>query len=134
MWNGPPTNPNTYRYGPPEKGKMFVCYNCGELGPMLRDCLHPKKQASYEPLCGQCKKKRHSTANTCMARASVKQIQIEKFEDSQNVNYVKKTINPYKKDVYITRSQEKPKPNRPQGEVNKNRVLIVILRDLMKRL
>jgi hypothetical protein len=25
-WNGPPTNPNTFGYGPPEKGKHIVCY------------------------------------------------------------------------------------------------------------
>jgi hypothetical protein len=31
VWNGPPTNPNTHRYGPPEKGKYLVCYNCQEL-------------------------------------------------------------------------------------------------------
>ena len=81
VWNGPLTNPNTHRYGPLEKRKMFVSYNCGELGHMIRDCLHPKKQVGYEPLCGRCKEKGH-TANTCMAPAPVKQIQIEEFEDS----------------------------------------------------
>ena len=63
LWNGPPTNPDTHRYGPPEKGKMFVCYNCGELEHMLRECPHPRKQVGYEPLCGRCKEKGH-TANT----------------------------------------------------------------------
>ena len=45
--------------------------------------------------------------STCL----VKQIQIEEFEDSRNVNYVKQTISPYEKDVYITRSQAKPQAN-----------------------
>ena len=59
----------------------------------------------YEPLCGRCKEKGH-TANTCMAPTLVKQIQIEEFEDSRNVNYVKQTCYDEKK-VYITRSQAK---------------------------
>ena len=105
IWNGPLTNPNTHRYGPPEKGKMFVCYNCGELGHMIRECPHLRKQVGYEPLCGFCKEKGH-IANTCMAPAPVKQIQIEEFEDSRNVNYIKQ-ISLDEKDVYITRSQAK---------------------------
>ena len=85
---------------------MFVCYNCGELEHMIRNCPHPKKQVGYEPLCGRCKEKGH-TANTFMALDLVKQIQIEEFEDSRNVNYIKQTISPYEKDVYIMRSQAK---------------------------
>ena len=69
---------------------------------MLRECPHPRKQVGYEPLCGRCKEKGH-TANTCMAPAPVKQIQIEEFEDSQNVNYIKQTCSD-EKEVYITRS------------------------------
>ena len=105
VWNGPPTNPETHRYGPPEKGKMFVCYNYGELGHMLKECPHPRKQVDYEPLRGHCKEKGH-TANTCMAPAPIKQIQIEEFEDLRNVNYIKQTC-PDEKEVYITRSQAK---------------------------
>ena len=105
IWNDPPTNPNTHRYGPPEKGKMFVCYNCDELGHMIRECLHQRKQVGYEPLCGCCKEKGHTT-NTCIALAPVKQIQIEEFEDSRNVNYIKQTRSD-EKDVYITRLQAK---------------------------
>ena len=85
---------------------MLVCYNCGKLEHMIRECPHPRKQVGYEPLCGRCKKKGH-TANTCMALASVKQIQIEEFEDSQNVNHIKQTISLDEKDVYITRSPAK---------------------------
>ena len=72
---------------------------------MLRECPHPRKQVGYEPLCGRCKEKGH-TANTCMAPATVKQIQIEEFEDSRNVNYIKQNCFD-EKDVYITRSQAK---------------------------
>ena len=72
---------------------------------MLRECPHPRKQVGYEPLCGRCKEKGH-TANTCMAPAPVKQIQIEEFEDSRNVNYIKQTCSD-EKEVYITRSQAK---------------------------
>ena len=72
---------------------------------MLRECPHPRKQVGYEPLCGLCKEKGHTT-NTCMAPAPVKQIQIEEFEDSRNVNYVKQTCSDEKK-VYITRAQAK---------------------------
>jgi hypothetical protein len=32
VWNGPPTNPATHNYGPPERGIHIVCFNCGELG------------------------------------------------------------------------------------------------------
>ena len=59
----------------------------------------------YEPLCSHCKEKGH-TANTCMAPAPVKQIQIEEFEDSRNVNYIKQTCSD-EKEVYIIRSQAK---------------------------
>ena len=72
---------------------------------MKRECPHPRKQVGYEPLCGRCKEKGHTT-NTCMAPAPVKQIQIEEFEDSRNVNYIKQT-SPDEKDVYITRLQAK---------------------------
>ena len=72
---------------------------------MIRECPHPRKQVGYEPLCGRCKEKGH-TANTCMAPTPVKQIQIEEFEDSRNVNYIKQTCS-NEKDVYITRSQAK---------------------------
>ena len=72
---------------------------------MIRECPHPRKQVGYELLCGRCKEKGH-TANTCMAPAPVKQIQIEEFEDSRNVNYIKQTSLD-EKDVYITRSQAK---------------------------
>ena len=105
VWNGPPTNPYIHRYGPLEKEKMFVCYNCGELEHMIRECPHPRKQVGFEPFCGRCKEKGH-TANTCMAPTPIKQIQIEEFEDSRNVNYIKQT-SPNEKDVYITRSQAK---------------------------
>ena len=72
---------------------------------MIRECSHPRKQVGYESLCGRCKEKNH-IANTYMALASVKQIQIEEFEDSRNVNYIKQTHSD-EKDVYITRSQTK---------------------------
>ena len=41
-----------------------------------------------------------------MAPDPVKQIQIEEFEDSRNVNYIKQTCS-NEKEVYITRSQAK---------------------------
>ena len=72
---------------------------------MLRECPHPRKQVGYEPLCGRCKEKGH-TANTCMAPAPVKQVQIEEFEDSRKVNYIKQICSD-DKEVYITRSQAK---------------------------
>ena len=69
--------------------------------------MSPSKETiGYEPLCGRCKEKGH-IANTCMAPAPVKQIQIEEFEDSRIVNYIKQTINPNEKDVYIIRLQAK---------------------------
>ena len=72
---------------------------------MLRECPHPRKQVDYESLCSRCKEKGH-TENTCMAPTPIKQIQIEEFEDSRNVNYIKQTCSD-EKEVYITRSQAK---------------------------
>jgi len=43
VWNGPPTNPNTHRYGPPQPRKTVVCYSCGELGHYAHSCPNPRK-------------------------------------------------------------------------------------------
>jgi hypothetical protein len=65
-WNGLPTNPNTFRYGPPEKEKHIVCYRCGELGHYANNCPNPQKEEGYTPYCGRCRKLGH-VAEECRA-------------------------------------------------------------------
>jgi hypothetical protein len=36
--------PTTHNYGPPERGKHIVCFNCGELGHYRNDCPNLRKQ------------------------------------------------------------------------------------------
>jgi hypothetical protein len=107
VWNGPPTNPNTHNYGPPEKGKHVVCFNCGELGHYRNECPNPRKQEGYTPLCGRCREPRH-ISNYCTAviiefppfernYPKKKQVQITK-----NVNHIAQMLD--SEPVYITRA------------------------------
>jgi hypothetical protein len=65
-WNRPPTNPNTFRYGPLEKEKHIVCYRYGELGHYANNCSNPRKEEGYTPYCGRCRKPGH-VAEECRA-------------------------------------------------------------------
>jgi hypothetical protein len=59
VWNGPPINPKTHNYGPPDMGKHVVCFNCGELGHYQSECPNPRKQVGYTPLYRRCHEPRH---------------------------------------------------------------------------
>jgi hypothetical protein len=108
VWNGPPTNPATHNYGPPERGKHIVCFNCGELGHYRNDCPNPRKQEGYTPICGRCRESGHiSTYCTAIITEfpsfernypPKKQVQI-----IENVNHITQMLN--SKPVYLTRSQ-----------------------------
>jgi hypothetical protein len=52
VWNGPPTNPQTHRYGPYQPGTMLVYWNCDEIGHYRSNCPHPRREVGYNPLCG----------------------------------------------------------------------------------
>ena len=61
VWKGPPSNPNTHNYGPPQRGKMVVCYRCGELGHYASECPNPRKPVDYSPFCSKCRQQGHLT-------------------------------------------------------------------------
>ena len=67
VWNGPPHNPNTYRYGPPQKGKHVVCFRCGERGHYANECPNPRKEEGMTPVCGNCRQMGH-TVEECNAK------------------------------------------------------------------
>jgi hypothetical protein len=113
-WSGPPTNPNTFRYGPPEKGKHIIFYRCGELGHYANNCPNPRKEEGYTPYCGRCQKPGHVTEE-CRAHFPVfppsernysqeKQVQFQQDEPntSRNVQYIAQLTLPKSEDVYIT--------------------------------
>jgi hypothetical protein len=52
VWNGPPTNPQTHRYGPYQLGTMIVCWNCDEIGHYRSNCPHPRREVGYTLFCG----------------------------------------------------------------------------------
>jgi hypothetical protein len=66
VWNGPPTNPQTHRYGPYKPGTMLVCWNCDELGHYRSSCPHPRREVGYTLLYGRCRQHGHTT-NECTA-------------------------------------------------------------------
>jgi hypothetical protein len=108
VWNGPPTNPNTHNYGPLEKGKHIVCFNCGELGHYRNECPNPRKQVGYTPLCGRCHEPGYiSTYCTAVITKfppserdypKTKQVQI-----TENVNHIAQMLD--SEPVYVTKSQ-----------------------------
>jgi hypothetical protein len=120
-WNGPPTNPNNFRYGPPEKGKHIVCYRCGELEHYANNCPNLQKEEGYTPYCGRCRKPGH-VVEECRASQPAfppserdysqgKQVQFQQDEPkaSRNVHHVTQLTFPKTQDVYITRSAARAK-------------------------
>jgi hypothetical protein len=118
-WNGPPTNPNTFRYGPPEKEKHIVCNRCGELGHYANNCPNPRKEEGYTPYCGRRPKPGH-VAEECRAPFPVfphsrkdhpqgKQVQFQQDEldTSKNVHHSTHLTLTKSEDVYITRTAAK---------------------------
>ena len=64
VWNGPPYNPNTYRYGPPQKDIKHV--DVANSAIMLMNVQIPKKRG-YTLVCGNCRQMGH-TAKECNAK------------------------------------------------------------------
>ena len=123
VWNGPPTNPATHNYGPLERGKHIVCFNCGKLGHCRNDCPNPRKQEGYIPICGRCCESGHiSTYCTTIVTEfpplernylPKKQVQI-----NENVNHITQMLD--SKPVYLTRAQAQKALLRNNQESNSN--------------
>ena len=112
VWNGPPHNPSTYRYGPSQKGKHIVCYRCGEIDHCANECPNPKKEKGYTPMCGNCCQLGHA-AEECNAKSRNFPPSKRDYKEnppklplsnSRDVNCITQHM-PFEQDVFATRAR-----------------------------
>jgi hypothetical protein len=113
VWNGPPTNPQTHKYGPYQPGTMIVCWNCDEIGHYRSSCPHPRREVGYTLLCGRCQQPGHTT-NECTAPKPMSSSSERDWNKTKQVEFqedknVAKNVNHIAKDTsyFVTRSSKK---------------------------